>query len=291
MPCDLERIFGELSTRLPEAEESDDPLHLDETVIPPTPPELTTDRVRIYRSQLQRLPGCRGDGLDVVAPRSAIRQLGLLLLSVLFHEQCDRSILHLTHPDSALKHVVTEYKHWSKSEVSGFRFRPWVFGYVPAGIGPTFETHEVGYGAPVLRLTNLSDCQHDESEWRIRDVLHWVGGTGATAQVGSFSSMQVARPPLGRVLKFRRTEPTSLRKLPSGFRSSGTRCATSSMKLRNEPFKVLLTSSEISEITGSEAPTLLVHRLPLHERWLFANSLALGGRGALPSDNYQSALR
>jgi len=155
-------------------------------VIPAAPPEVTTDRVRIYRSQLQRLPGCRGDNLDVVAPRSAIRQLGLLVLGVLFHDQCDRSILHLTHPDSVLKHIVTEHKHWSKSEVSGFRLRPWVFGYVPEDIGHTFSTDKVGFGAPLLRLTNLSDCQHDESEWRNRDVLHWVGGSAATAQVAEF---------------------------------------------------------------------------------------------------------
>src|SRR4029077_6116961 len=99
MPCDLERVYGELAGCLPE-DEGSNPVHLDENVIPAAPPEVTTDRVRIYRSQLQRLPGCRGDNLDVVAPRSAIRQLGLLVLGVLFHDQCDRSILHLTHPDS-----------------------------------------------------------------------------------------------------------------------------------------------------------------------------------------------
>jgi hypothetical protein len=185
MPCDLERVYGELAGRLPE-DEGSDPVHLDENVIPAAPPEVTTDRVRIYRSQLQRLPGCRGDNLDVVAPRSAIRQLGLLVLAVLFHDQCDRSILHLTHPDSVLKYIVTEHKHWSKSEVSGFRFRPWVFGYVPEDIGYTFSTDKVGFGAPLLRLTNLSDCQHDESEWQNRDVLHWVGGSAATAQVAEF---------------------------------------------------------------------------------------------------------
>lgn len=73
MPCDLERVYGELARRLPENEGSK-PVRLDENVIPSAPPELATDRVRIYRSQLQRLPGCRGDYLDVVAPRSAIRQ-------------------------------------------------------------------------------------------------------------------------------------------------------------------------------------------------------------------------
>ena len=127
MLCDLERVYGELAGRLPE-DEGSAPVHLDEDVIPLAPPEITTDRVRIYRSQLQRLPGYRGDHLDIVAPRSTIRQLGLLVLAALFHDQCNRSILNLAHPDSALKHIVTEYRHWSKSDVSGFRFRPWVFG-------------------------------------------------------------------------------------------------------------------------------------------------------------------
>jgi len=185
MSCDLERIYGELAARLPE-DEGSDPTHLDETVIPPAPQELATDRLRIYRSQLQRLPGCRGDYLDIVAPRPTIRQLGLLVLAVLFHEQCDRSTLHLTHPDSVLKHIVTDYKHWKKSEVSGFRFRPWVLGYVPENVEHAFRTDDRGFSAPLLRLTNLSDCQHNENDWRTRDVLNWVGGAGATADVAEF---------------------------------------------------------------------------------------------------------
>jgi len=185
MSCDLERIYGELAARLPE-DNASEPFQLDESVIPPAPQELTTDQVRIFRGQLQRLPGCRGDYLDVVAPRSTIRQLGLLLLSVLFHEQCERSTLHLSQPESVVKHIVTEYKHWSKSQVSGFWLRPWVLGYVPEDVNHAFRTDEVGLSAPLLRLTNLSDCQHDENEWRNRDVLHWAGGRTASAEIAEF---------------------------------------------------------------------------------------------------------
>ena len=152
----------------------------------PAPGELATDRVRIYPIQQQRLPGCRGDYLNIVAPRSAIRQLGLLVLAVLFHEQWDRSTLDLTRSDSVVKHIVTDYKHWSKSQVSGFRFRPWVLGYVPEDVNHAFVSDDAGSSAPLLRLTNLSDCQRNENDWRNRDVLHWVGGAGATADVAEF---------------------------------------------------------------------------------------------------------
>ena len=95
-------------------------------------------------------------------------------------------MVRLTRSDSSVKYLVTEYRHFSKSEVSGFRWRPWVFGYVPDDVGCTFTTEKKGFAAPVLRLTNLADCQNNEQDWQNRDVLHWGGGGGAMAELAGF---------------------------------------------------------------------------------------------------------
>jgi hypothetical protein len=186
MACDLERTFGNLAARLPVSSENGEKFALDESVIPVAPPELSSDSFVIRKGLYQRLPGCRGDNVDIIASRPTLRQLGLLALAVLFHEQCDRSIIHITTPESRVKHIVLEYKHWLKTEVSGFRVRPWVFGYVPDDVGPTYQTQMKGFGAPLLRLTNLSDNQKDEQDWQTRDTLWGFGGTTATAEIAEY---------------------------------------------------------------------------------------------------------
>ncbi|HEY6968020.1 MAG TPA: hypothetical protein VJA94_02360 [Candidatus Angelobacter sp.] len=184
MNCDLERVFGELAARLPENEGSP-VFELRETNVPVAPAELTTDRVCIRRCYLQRLPGCRGDHLDIIAPPSTFRQLGLLLLSVLFHEETDRSVIHLLPADSQVKHIVTEYKHGLRSQVSGYRYRPWDLRYVPKEIEFVFKANREGLDAPLLRLTNIAD-QYCENDWEKRDVLHWAGRIVATAEIAKF---------------------------------------------------------------------------------------------------------
>ena len=186
MSCDLERIYGSLAAQLPDAPGDGERFHLDEAVITLPPPELASNKLLIQKSFIQRLPGCRGDYINIVVPRPTVRQLGLLVLAVLFHEERHRTILHVTNPASQVKHVVLEYRHYSKKELSGFRSRPWVLGYVPEEAGATLLTKEEGFSAPLLRLTNLQDCQKDEQDWQTRDTLYGIGGTIATAEVAEY---------------------------------------------------------------------------------------------------------
>ena len=126
-----------------------------------------------------------GDCVDIIAPRSAFRHLGLLALAVLFHESNDRATIHLTNPQSRLKHIVIRFSHPTEP-LTGFRVRPRVLGYVPSEMNHTFSTEEVGFSAPVLRLTNLSDVQRDEEDWTNRDTLNGIGGIYSTAEVAEF---------------------------------------------------------------------------------------------------------
>jgi hypothetical protein len=186
MPCDLERVYGKLAADLPEDSNNDERFLLDETTIPAAPAELASDRLIINKALYQRLPGCRGDKLDIVAPRSTFRHLGLLALAVLFHEECDRAVIHTTNPESRVKHVVVEHKHWQKTQVGGFRVRPWVLGYVADDAELSYSTDHIGFSAALLRLTNLADHQADEHDWQARDTLWGFGGTSATAELAQY---------------------------------------------------------------------------------------------------------
>jgi hypothetical protein len=186
MACDLERIYGKLAADLPEDLECAEPFLLDESVIPPAPAEMSTDKLVIQKTYQQRLPGCRGDLVDIIAPRSTIRQLGLAALAVLFHEQCDQTLIHLTNSESRLRHVVFTYGHVPKEKCSGFRVRPWALGYLPEDPPRALSTDSSGFGAPLFRLTNLPDCQHNEQDWQNRDTLRGLGDTFSTADVAQF---------------------------------------------------------------------------------------------------------
>jgi hypothetical protein len=214
----------ETVAQLPETSDEGERFVLDETVIPVAPAELSSENFLVRKSLLQRLPGCRGDHVDIVAPRSTFRQLGLLALAVLFHERCDRSTIHFTNPESRIKHMVLEYKHWQKTQVGGFKVRPWVLGYVPDDAEPLYSTDLAGFGAPLLRLTNLSDNQKDEHDWQTRDTLWGLGGTSATADIAEYllnAGLKNAR--LGS-LGYLQTRISSRLKCSYGFPKRGNNC-------------------------------------------------------------------
>jgi hypothetical protein len=100
------------------------------------------------------------------------------------HEQNERVVLHLANPKSALKYLVCRcvFRGFGGA---GLRSRPDSFGYLPQE-ATTFQTDEEGLGAPVLRLTNLKDCQEKENDWLDRDVLNIDGGGIAFADLGGF---------------------------------------------------------------------------------------------------------
>lgn len=187
MACDLERIYSNLASQLPETLDCNQPFLLDESTIPPAPAEMSTDKLVMRKSWIERLPGCRGDLVDVIAPRSTIRQLGLAALAVLFHEQRDRTVIHMVGENSTVRHVILGgHAHVPKEKCRGFQVRPWALGYLPEEPSTVFPWESSGSSAPIFRLTNLSDCLHDETEWRNRDTVWGFGDTFSTADVAQF---------------------------------------------------------------------------------------------------------
>jgi len=183
--CDLNRLFGTLASVLPTTEEIEEPYRLDRWNTPAAPLEMSSDQLVVRKSFIQRLPGCRGDYVDVIAPYHVFRQLGLLCFSVILHEQRERLVLHLANPNSVVKHLALRCTYLGPG-AAGLHFTPDSFSYLPQEAEASLQTEGEGFAAPLLRLTNLIDCQEDENDWRNRDTLSIEGGRSAIAEIAEF---------------------------------------------------------------------------------------------------------
>lgn len=61
-----------------------------------------------------------------------------------------------------------------------------MLGYVPEEPAHNLLTELIGFEAPLLKLSNISDCQNEERDWQSRDTLWGIGGMFATAEVAQF---------------------------------------------------------------------------------------------------------
>ena len=183
--CDLNHLVGSLAATLLVDAEIAEPNRLDRSNTPDAPLEMATDQLVARKSFIQRLPGCRGDFVDLIASYSVFRQLGLLCFSVVLHERRERVVLHLTNPKSVVRHLAIQCTYLGPG-AAGLHFKPDSFLYLPQEAEASFQTDEEGFAAPVLRLTNLADCQNDENDWQSRDTLSIQGGRFAMAEIVDF---------------------------------------------------------------------------------------------------------
>ena len=100
MSCDLERVYGALALAVPDDDE-DDAATYDARVLPSPHEDLATDRIvaKLGRSMYGSVVR---DRVDLHASRPTFRQLGLWLLSTMFHAGPKTATLRLLHPDSSI---------------------------------------------------------------------------------------------------------------------------------------------------------------------------------------------
>jgi hypothetical protein len=166
MSDDLEAIFGVLADQLPEDENAEFLLSAEN--LPQAPAVMQTDRLVLQAGR----HGYNGytifevDSISVQAHKRTYRQLGLCLLSKVFHQDPARVTIQLTHPASTVKALVLDYdQRESWSSIRGYLRRPASFTYTPSPVELYFD--RLSYQAPglidELPLFTLSDAKHIQS--------------------------------------------------------------------------------------------------------------------------------
>jgi hypothetical protein len=128
----------------------------------------------------------RVDALWFHAQPATYRQLGLLLLAVVFAAAPDRIQLELTHRASDIKHLLIDYPYRGRDPDEGFVTRQYGFSYLPALPAP-YRWIDLAQGDPDefprFQLTNQAACTVTDAEWQARDTLLGFGFEAASVRL------------------------------------------------------------------------------------------------------------
>ncbi|MDP9035233.1 MAG: hypothetical protein M3O50_10525, partial [Myxococcota bacterium] len=122
MMCDLDRIFTDLATRVPEAEDGEFTFSAD--TVPTFPASMRTDRLVIEKTYHAYDSFFRRDALHLHADKITYRHLALLVASVLFSQDIGQVVLLLDHPASAIRRIVVRTYAQGGAGQPGFHSRP-----------------------------------------------------------------------------------------------------------------------------------------------------------------------
>jgi hypothetical protein len=175
MGCDLQAMFGPLAEEVPTGPVGYPHYVFSAKTLPIPPSTMASDRLIIRKGSHQYNWDFRADTLGIQARPESYRQLGLLILAVLFHEQPSRVQIDLTHPASEIRHLLVEYVYLGEHD-SGYQCRPYSFRYYPGDTAkhPWYYTRVPVADLPRFILTTLQEEYTDEA---------WGGATPCAASV------------------------------------------------------------------------------------------------------------
>ena len=149
------------------------------------PTALKTDQIVLRKGHVNH-DSFRAERLQFFASKSTYRELGLLILSVVFHPNGARVHVTLTHPSSNIRNLIVEYPG-STPRISGHQTIPEKFEFYPQQIAThpwTGENPDV-LGFPRFTLTNLKRFVVTEEQWASRDTVIGFGNDDASIRLAS----------------------------------------------------------------------------------------------------------
>jgi hypothetical protein len=186
MHCDLATHFGPLSQTLPTRTDEPRPILLDANTLPAPRLHLTSDQIMIDKRFHEYWPSFRVDALWFHADSATYRQLGLLLLAVVFAAAPNRIHLELTHPASDIKHLLIDYPYRGHDPDEGFVTRQYGFTYVPA-LPAAYPWIDLPQGDPDefprFLLTNRDAGAITDAAWQARDTVLGFGLEAASTRL------------------------------------------------------------------------------------------------------------
>jgi hypothetical protein len=200
MTCDLETLFGQLSQTIPTSPEESRTVLLSAQTLPVPRSHLASDRLLIKKCFHEYGPSRRVNALWFQAHHLVYRQLGLLLLSVVFAPEAKRIHLELTYPASDIKHLLIDYPYRDDNPDVGFVTRLYGFQYTPAVTGkhPWIGTPHVDPSdLPVFYLTNQESYTVTEEQEHARNTVVGFGFEAATTRLAElFLNMSLPHNPV-----------------------------------------------------------------------------------------------
>lgn len=138
---------------------------------------MATDSLYILKGNHIYNDWFKVDGLDFFARKETYRQLGLLLLSVVFQNQTSEVIVTLSHAHSEVKSLVMEYVPRNMNKLAaGYHTRPFAFEYYPQLPDKhPFDRCVLPKDLPCFALAHAKGLNFTENDWRERDTVKIFG--------------------------------------------------------------------------------------------------------------------
>jgi hypothetical protein len=178
MPCDLDILFGQVSQTMPTSTDGNHTVLFSAQTLPVPELQLKSDRLIIKKYFHDYRPSFRVTAIWFQAHKLVYRQLGLLILSVVFEAAPNRIDLELTHPASDIKHLLIDYPYRGYDPEEGYVTRHYGFQYSPALTEkhPWIHTPPVDPDdLPVFRLTNQEESIITDDQVQGRDTVVGFG--------------------------------------------------------------------------------------------------------------------
>jgi hypothetical protein len=173
MACDLSSVFQEVTERVPEGPPGMVDFVFRREALPIPPAELHTDLIVVRRGSHGYNSWYRADTLWIYLDRPKARQLGVFLLSCMFHRLERPASLLLANPESQIRRIVVP-AHRSEADEPpvGLDIMPMSFRYYPSQPEkhPWLGETDIA-NLPLLALTNIDDCIVTDEEWAERDTI------------------------------------------------------------------------------------------------------------------------
>lgn len=176
MTCDLHRLYGQLSARVPETEETSFTVNRSTFSAPEL--RIKTDRLIIEKSHHDYDSFFRADFLQFFASKQTYRELALLILNAVFWADATEVELDLIQSKSDIKRLVIS-PGVSYQPVAGYQVRPHSFEYWPSVVdrypGRNLKADDSS-DCPSFLLSNATQCVGvTDEDWKARDTVLGFG--------------------------------------------------------------------------------------------------------------------
>jgi len=181
MRCDLSRHFREIAEGLSRQDARGYPFSSGSFT--DVPDHLETSLL-VIKKGYHDYDGFRADVLSFVAQKQTYRQLGLLILAVIFRSGGARVHLELTNPESTVRHLLIKYPGLTNRGFQ-YRTRPDHFLFIPGEIAKhpwAYQDFHL-FDLPAFKLTNLKEIVITEEDWAQRDTVVGFGNDDASVRL------------------------------------------------------------------------------------------------------------
>ena len=188
--CDLERVYGECRGKLNLTVAQGKSFNLSGVNLPVPPEHLSSTSIICRKTFHHYHASNRVDMIQLYADQPTMQNLGLWMLSMLFHPLPLNSVLALPHRASHIRRMKCDYMHggayWGVphpgyvSVPSRYRYEP----DLPVKRFPFTGTDNTDH-LPTFRLTNDADMVVSEDDFQQRDTIFGFGNDVAIIRLAS----------------------------------------------------------------------------------------------------------